>query len=224
MKMKMKTVSTVLAVVAVSAILSACSGAPVKEVKVEEPTFKVTDAAPGGREAWLDNPNYWAKKDGQDTEHFYYYVGDAQSANKRMACENANANAVDDVAKQVSTFVDSTLARASTDSTGNDSNGTSSISASQTETSGLSSQLSKALVSGVEKNKQYWEQRDYSQVSGAKSIFYCWVLEKVGKKQVDDLIARAQTIRFQQDPNLKAKVEGKTQDIEKQFDTYMQAH
>jgi hypothetical protein len=208
----------------ITAVMSACSGAPVREVKVEAPTFKVIDAAPGGREAWLDNPNYWAKKDGQDTANYYYYVGDAQSADKRLACEKANSDAMDDIAKQVSTFVDSSLARAQTDSTGNDTNGTSAISATQSETSALSSQLSKTLVSGVEKNKQYWEQRDYSQVSGAKSIFYCWVLEKVEKKQVSDLIARAQTIRFQQDPNLKAKVDGKLGDVEKQFDNYMQAH
>jgi hypothetical protein len=219
-----KVLSLGLTLASFSAILGACSGAPVREVKVEAPTFKVTDAAPGGREAWLDNPNYWAKKDGQDTDHFYFYVGDAQSADKRMSCENANANAMDDVAKQVSTFVDSTLARASTDSTGNDSNGASSISASQTETSRLSSQLSKTMVNGVEKTKQYWEQRDYSQVSGAKSIYYCWVLEKVSKKQVEDLVARAQSIRFQQDPNLKAKIEAKSIDIEKEFEKYMQAH
>jgi hypothetical protein len=219
-----KVLSLGLALASFSAILSACGSAPVREVKVEAPTFKVTDAAPGGREAWLDNPNYWAKKDGEDTDHFYYYVGDAQSADKRMSCENANANAMDDVAKQVSTFVDSTLARASTDSTGNDSNGTSSISASQTETSRLSSQLSKTMVNGVEKTKQYWEQRDYTQVSGAKSIYYCWVLEKVSKKQVEDLVARAQSIRFQQDPNLRAKIEAKSIDIEKEFEKYMQAH
>jgi hypothetical protein len=213
-----------MSVVTLTLVLSACGGAPVREVKVEAPTFKVLDAAPGGREAWLDNPNYWAKKDGQDVDNYYYYVGDAQSADKRMACEKGDADAMDDIAKQVSTFVDSTLARASTDSTGNDTNGTSAVSASQTETSALSSQLSKTLVNGVEKYKQYWEQRDYSQVSGARSIFYCWVLEKVGKKQVQDLVARAQAIRFQQDPDLKAKVEAKSTDIQKEFEKYMQAH
>ena len=214
---------TLLAISLVS-VLSACGGAPVREVKVEEPQFKVTDAAPGGREAWLDNPNFYAKKEGLDTDNFYYYVGDAQSADKRMACEKANADALDDVAKQVSTFVDSTLARAGADSTGSDTNGTSAVSSSQTETSRLSSQLSKALVSGVEKNKQYWEQRDFSQTGGAKSIFTCWVLEKVGKKQVQDLITRAQTIRFKEDPELKAKVEAKSTDIQKEFEKYMQAH
>jgi hypothetical protein len=212
-----------LITLSLSSVLYACGGAPVKEVTVEAPQFKVTDAAPGGREAWLDNPNFWAKKEGLDTEKFYYYVGESQGADKRMTCEKANADAIDDIAKQVSSFVDTTLARASTDSTGTDSSGVSSVSASQTETSKISSQLSKALVSGVEKNKQYWEQRDFSQSGGAKSIFYCWVLAKVSKKQVDDMITRAQTLRFKNDPALKAKVEGKIEDIKKEYNQYMDA-
>ncbi len=207
-----------------TSLLSACAGAPVQKVEVEAPQFKVTSAAPGGREAWLDNPNFYAKKEGLDTDKFYYYVGEAQSADKRMACEKANADAVDDIAKQVSSFVDTTIARASTDATGSDTSGIAAVSSSQTETSKLSSQLSKTLVSGVEKNKQYWEQRDFSQVGGAKSIFTCWVLAKVSKKQVDDLIVRAQTIRFKSNPDLKAKVEAKMVDIQKEYDKQMQAN
>jgi len=204
-------------------ILSACGGAPVREVEVEKPAFKVTDAAPGGREAWLDNPGFWAKKEGLDVEKFYYYTGDAQSADKRMACEKASADAMDDIAKQVGTFVNSAIARASSESTGADTGGSTAVSANQTETSKLSAQLSKTLVSGVEKNKQYWEQRDYSQGGGAKSIFHCWVLAKVEKKQVDSLILRAQTIRFKEDPELKAKTEAKLGDLQKEFDQYMKA-
>jgi hypothetical protein len=215
-----KIVMTMIA----TSLLSACAGAPVQKVEVEAPQFKVTSAAPGGREAWLDNPNFYAKKEGLDTEKFYYYVGEAQSADKRMACEKANADAVDDIAKQVSSFVDTTIARASTDATGSDTSGIAAVSSSQTETSKLSSQLSKTLVSGVEKNKQYWEQRDFSQVGGAKSIFTCWVLAKVSKKQVDDLIVRAQTIRFKSNPDLKAKVEAKMVDIQKEYDKQMQAN
>jgi hypothetical protein len=222
--MKMKTSIQIVMSVSVMAILAGCSGAPVQEVKVEAPQYKVTDAAPGGREAWLDNPNFYAKKEGLDTEKYFYYVGDAQSADKRMACEKANADAMDDIAKQVSTFVDSTLARAQADSTGNDTNGVTSVSSSQTETSRLSSQLSKALVNGVEKNKQYWEQRDYTAAGGAKSIFYCWTFSKVSKKQVDDLVIRAQSIRYKQDPELKSKVEGKVANIQQEFEKYMQAH
>jgi len=210
--------------IAASVVLSACSGAPVKEVKIEEPQFKVTDAAPGGREAWLDNPNFWADKEGENVKDFYYFTGDSQAADKRMACEKAHADAVDDIAKQVSTFVDTTIARASTDSTGNDSNGMTASSASQTETSKLSAQLTKALVTGVEKKKQYWEQRNYSEFGGAKSIYYCWVLAKVSKKKVDDLITRAETIRFKEDPKLKEKVEAKMVDIQKDFEKQMRAN
>ncbi|MBU6153425.1 MAG: hypothetical protein KGP28_03900 [Bdellovibrionales bacterium] len=204
-------------------LLNACGGAPVREVTIEAPRFKVTDAAPGGREAWLDSPNFYAKKEGLDVESYFFYTGDSQSADKRMACDKASADALDDIAKQVSTFVDSAIARATTDSTGSDSNGSSVVSASQTESSKLSSQLSKTLVSGVEKSKQYWEQRDYSETGGAKSVFYCWVLAKVSKKQVDDLILKAQNFRFKNDPSLRAKSEGKLQDIEKQFDRYMES-
>ena len=204
--------------------LSACSGAPVKQVKVEDAQYKVTDAAPGGQEAWLDNPNFWADKSGEDTKNFYYYTGDAQSADKRMACEKAGGDAMDDIARQVSSFVDTTLARASTDSTGNDTSGVTATSASQTETSRLSSQLSKALVTGVEKKKQYWEQRDYSQAGGAKSIYYCWVLSKVSKQKIQELVSRAQSIRLQEDPALKAKVDGKVDNIQTEFDQYMKAH
>jgi hypothetical protein len=207
-----------------SAVLSACGGAPVREVKVEAPQYIVTDAAPGGQEAWLDNPNFYAQKSGLDTTDSLYYTGDAQSADKRMACEKAQGDAMDDVARQVSTFVDTTLARAGTDSTGADSNGLSAVSASQTETSRLSSQLSKTLVTGTEKMKQYWEQRDYSKAGGAKSIYYCWVLVKVSKKKVADLVTRAETIRFQEDPTLKSKVDGKMIDIQKEFEKSQQAH
>ena len=206
------------------AVVTACGGAPVREVKVEAPQFKVTDAAPGGREAWLDNPNLWADKEGENTKDFYYYTGDAQSADKRMACEKAQADAIDDVSRQISSFVDTSLARAGSDSTGNDSNGTSAVSASQIETSKISSQLSKSLVTGLEKKKQYWEQRDYSEKGGAKSIYYCWVLTKISKKKVEDLVTRAETLRFTQDPNLKAKVEGKLGDVQKEFEKYQQAH
>ena len=78
-------VKFVLSAFVIPVVLAACGGAPVREVEIEKPQFKVTDAAPGGREAWLDSPNFYAKKEGLDTDNYYYYVGDAQSADKRMA-------------------------------------------------------------------------------------------------------------------------------------------
>ncbi len=196
----------VAASLVLTTVLSACGGAPVQKVEIEEPKFKVLDAAPGGREAWLDNPSLYAEKEGLDIKNNFYFTGEAKSADKRMACENAYADATDDLAKQVSAFVNTSIARASSDSTAQDSSGVSSVSASQTETARLSSQLSKVLVTGLNKKKQYWEQRDYSEVQGAKSIYHCWVLTEVSQKKVEQLILKAEQIRFKNDPNLKQKV------------------
>jgi hypothetical protein len=220
--MKMKTIyRSVLAGVAVAMI--GCGSAPVQKVEVEAPQFKVLDAAKGGREAWLDNPNFYAEKEGLNTKDFYFYTGEAQSANKRMACEKAQADTVDDISKQVSVFVDSAISRAQSDSTSDDTAGLTSASASSSETSKISSQLSKTVVGGIQKKKQYWEQRDYSQVGGAKSIYTCWVLVQVAKRDVEQMVLRARTLRFKDEPDLKNKVETKLNTIEKDFDSYIRA-
>lgn len=210
--------------IAVAVGLVACGGAPVQKVEIEKPQFTVTDAAPGGREAWLENPSLYADKEGLDTKEYMYYTGDAQSADKRMACEKAQADIVDDVSKEVSVFVDSSIARASTDSTTSDTVGSSASSVSSTETAKLSSQLSKTMVAGIQKYKQYWEQRNYSQVGGAKSIYYCWVLGKVEKKTIASMIERAKMFRYKEDPKLKEKVDNKLGDLQKEFEKYNQAH
>ena len=64
----------------------------------------------------------------------------------------------------------------------------------------------------------------FSRPARLQSNLVAVTLEKVEKKQVQDLITRAQTIRYQQDPTLKAKVDAKSQDLQKEFDQYMQAH
>src|SRR5689334_7331651 len=106
------------AVACISLAISACSSAPkVEKVEVEKPQFKVLEAAPGGRETWLDTPQQWAEASkGDAAEKHYYYVGEARSADKRMACEKARADVADDVGKQVVSFVDSSIARASSES------------------------------------------------------------------------------------------------------------
>jgi len=201
--------------------LAGCGGAPVQKVDIEKPQFKVLDAAPGGREAWLDNPNMYAEKTGWDIQNYYYYSGEAQSADQRMACEKAQSDTIDDISRQVSVFVDSSIARASSDSVSSDSAGLSAASATSTDTSQLSSQLSKGVVGGIEKKKQYWEQRDYSEAGGARSIYYCWILSKVAKKDVESMMLRARDLKFRASPDLKAKVEGKMNSIDQDFTDFV---
>jgi len=211
-------------ILGIAGIVSGCSGKPpIEEVEVEKPQFKVLEAASGGRETWLDFPQQWAEKSDKDTEKFYYYAGESKSADKRMACEKARANVIDDVGKQVVSFVDQSIARASTDSSNESTAGTSSDSSVSEETQKISSQITKTAVNNVRVDKQYWERRDYSEVGGAKSIYNCWVLAAVDKKEIQNMIARANTLRMK-DPDLKAKVGDKLKDLSKEYEEYQKQH
>ncbi len=223
------TLSALGPALALASVLAGCSSSPVQQVNVEPPQFKVIDAAPGGRETWLDNPEQYAMHPsdstlGLDPRNFYYYSAEGRSASKRMACEKAQANALDDVAKRVATFVDTSLVRAATESNTSDTSQVTAESQVSEQTTRISSQLSKALLSNVAQKKRYWEQRDYSQVGGARSIYYCWILTEVSKNDILNMVHKAATLRSQGDPDLKAKVDAKLQTIDKDYDNYQKQH
>ena len=208
--------------------LAACSHSPsVEKVEIEKPDFKVLAASPGGREMWLENPTDYAtemgEKKGFDTEKNYYYSGEGHSASQRLACEKAHANVVDDVSKNVAVFVDSAVVRASNESSSDSSNNVSSTGEVNTEVERVSSQLSKASLHGVMLKKKYWEKRDYSEAGGARSIFYCWVLAEVSKKDVESMVQRAKTLRLQ-DAELKKQVSDKLGNLSAEYDQYQKTH
>jgi hypothetical protein len=208
--------------------LAACSHTPkVEEVEVEKPEFKVSEAAPGGREMWLDNAHDYAQEMGEkrgfDTEKNYYYSGEGKSASKRLACEKAHADVVDDVSKKVAVFVDSSVARAANESTSESTSGATANGSVNEEVQRISSQLSKASLHGISLKKKYWEKRDYSQAGGAKSTYFCWVLAEVDKKDVESMVQRAKTLRLQ-DADLKKKVSDKLGNLASEYDEYQKTH
>ena len=209
--------------------MAACSSGPkVIDVEVQDAQFKVLEASPGGRETWLDNPHSFALETGDskgyDTDKFYYYTGEGHSAAKRTACEKAQANVTDDIARQVAVFVDSSIARASSESSVTTSAGINEDGEVSEEMEAITSQLAKASLHGVAQRKKYWEKRDYSEFGGAKSIHYCWVLHFVKKKSVEQLIRRASTLRLRGNQDLRAAVGDRLQKIDQQYDKYMMTH
>jgi hypothetical protein len=213
----------ILLVAGVAGAISACASKAVK-VEVAEPTFKVLEAAPGGRESWHDTPQIYAEENGMNVKDNFYYTGEARSADKRMACEKAQANVTDDVAKQVATFVDSTISRASSESTQTDTSMGQSNSAVGEETIKTSNQLAKASISNVALKKQYWELRDYSETGGPKNIHVCWVLVEIARKDIDKLVAKATTFRAEQNPELKKLVGQNMADMQKKYDEFHRTH
>lgn len=203
-------------------MITGCSGSAVK-VNVESPDFKVMEAAPGGRESWLDTPQQYADEKGMDNK-MYYYVGESRSADKRMACEKAHANSMDDVAKQVATFVDTTFTKAASESAQSDSQSPSGDSRVSEETQKISSQLSKVQLSSISVKKQYWERRNYSESGGAKNINLCWVLVAASKQDISNLISRATQLKVAENAELKAKVEESASKIDEKYEQWQKSH
>lgn len=209
--------------------VAACSSTPrVESVDVEKPEFKVLEAAPGGREMWLENAydyaNEMGAKKGFDTEKNYYYSGEGKSASKRLSCEKAHANVIDDVSKNVAVFVDSAVARASNESTSDSASGVNGTGEVNEEVQRVSSQLSKASLHGVTLKKRYWEKRDYSQAGGARSTYYCWVLAEIEKKDIESMVLRAKTLRLRSDADLKKRVADKLDNLPSEYDEYQNKH
>ncbi|MBI4404057.1 MAG: hypothetical protein HY537_07850 [Deltaproteobacteria bacterium] len=222
----MRIVINLIVVLVCMAWLSGCSSHPelkTQQVDVEKPQFKVREAAPGGREGWLDHPQLFAEEKGLDKE-LYYYAGEGKSADKRLACEKAHANISDDIARQVALFVDTSVARATSESQSSDTAGITANSVVSEETQRISSQLAKTSISNISSKRQYWENRDYSEAGGARSLYFCWILGAVAKKDVNSMVVRANTLRLQQSPELKEKVEGKLQNLAADYEKYQQTH
>lgn len=223
----MKIIASVLAVTAI--IVTGCSSAPKpQEVKVEKPDFKVKEAASGGREGWMDNPQTWAEemKDEKrfDTQNFYFYSGEGNSASKDLSCDKAQASMKDTIAKQVATFVDTAISKAASESSSSSTSNSGQSSDVNEEVERISTQLSKAMVSGVEMKKKYWERRDYSENGGPANIYYCWILGAAGKQDIKNLISKANSIKLNANPELKEKVENKLANIGDEYDKYMKTH
>lgn len=217
-----------IAILAAVALAGCSSGPAVKEVKVEKEQYKVLEAAPGGQEMWLDDAYGFAEKSGDDkgydVKKFFYYSGEGKSASKKLACDKAHSDVIDDVSRGVAVFVDSAVARASTESTSDSTSGTTATSEVNEEVEKISSQLSKASLNGVSLKKKYWEKRDYSEAGGAKSIYHCWVLAELDKKDVESMIQRAKTLRLRSDSDLKKKVADKLENLDDQYENYMRQH
>ena len=204
--------------------MAGCSSSGTQKVKVEEPEFKVKEAAPGGRETWHDTPQAYADDKGWNIKEFYYYSAEGRSADKRMSCEKAQANLLDDISKQVATFVDTSIARATSESTQADTVQSTGQSQSSEETQRISSQLSRSMLGNIEIKKQYWELRDYSQGGGARSMYFCWVLGSAKKQDVNNMALKAATMKLQQSGEEKKEVEAKLGNIGAEYEKFQKTH
>jgi hypothetical protein len=153
--------------------------------------YEVIDASSRYRPTWIEDANYWAKKEEMDTKNLQFYSFETSPrADRELACDMAKANVKADIAAQIQTKIEKNLDTSREDGQTALSDGgfvRSYISRS------LKDKMAQDLV-GVKIEKTYWEKRSFSTKLGATKdyvSFSCAVLANVQKRNIELAIDRA---------------------------------
>lgn len=219
----MKSVHLVLAALLVVAV-GCSSKRKVKEVDNTETIkrdFEVRDASSNFRPAWIEDAEVWAEQEEKDKDSRWFAFETEAKVNREIACNLAKANARADVAAEITTFIQKTLA-ASTE-------GAAAIDPANPKTQPMRDYVSntlaervQSLVHGAAVTKTYWEKRQFMKDKGAKKDhigFTCAVLVKMNKKILKEAILKAseEVVGKADDPEVKENVKKALDKIDEDF-------
>jgi hypothetical protein len=208
-----------------SLVVACSSKKTVKDIDNSETIkrdFEVRDASSMTRPGWIEDPEVWTAQENMNTDKYRYFSFETEpKVNREIACNLAKANVRADIAGEITTFIQKTLA-ASTE-------GQAAIDANNPKTQAMREYVSntlaekvQSLVHGAAVIKTYWEKRNYMQKLGAKKDyvgFTCATLVRMETdrlkaaidKASEDLVERAD------DQDTKANVKKALENIDEEF-------
>lgn len=214
-----------LCLVGVLAVAVGCSSKrKVKEVDNTETIkkdYEVRDASSNFRPAWIEDVESWAQQEEKDDKWRWFAFETEPKVNREIACNLAKANARADVAAEITTFIQKTLA-ASTE-------GSAAIDPSNPRTQPMRDYVSntlaervQSLVHGAAVTKTYWEKRQFIQKLGAKKDylgFTCAVLVRMDSKILKAAVAKAaeEVVKKADDPEVKENVKKALEKVDEDF-------
>jgi hypothetical protein len=207
-------------------VLTAC-GSKEKKIKDQEhedlkKSYQVTDSSSDLRPGWIEDAELWAKQRNLDTETFRYFSHETvPNVDRAIACSMAKAKVKSDIAGEITTFIEESLAQYKEGGTELDLNNPQLAPMKEFVEQSLA-QKTMALIHGAAIDKQYWEERKYQEDMGAAKdfrAFTCAVLVKMNGQDLQKLVKRASDFVVQQatDPEVKAKVEKALEKVDQNF-------
>jgi hypothetical protein len=184
--------------------------------------FEVKESSTNGiRPGWIEDAEIWTAQENMDVTKFRYFSFETEpKVNREIACNLAKANVRSDIAAEITTFIQKSLA-ASTE-------GQSAIDANNPKTQPLRDYVSntlaekvQSLVHGASVIKTYWEKRSYQQKMGAKKDyigFTCAALIRMETARLKTAIDKAsEDLVEKADPELKENVKKALEKIDEDF-------
>lgn len=218
-------------ILSLAALFTACGSSKKEERSLEEREheeiqrdYVVVDASSNYRPGWVEDAELWANEtEGHDTKANRYFSFETDPKTSRTAaCKLAKSQVNLNIAGEISTFIDRTLATTL--------EGDASIDPNNPQVKDLQQYMEESLVekvvseiNGAATIKLYWEKRQYKEDLGAKKdyqAFVCSVLVRMNAKNLAEAVTKAGTlVANRASGDLKARVQEALKNADEKFET-----
>jgi hypothetical protein len=184
--------------------------------------FEVRDASSTTRPGWIEDATVWVEQENMDTAKYRYFSFETEpKVNREIACNLAKANVRADIASEITTFIQKSLAASEEGAPAIDANNPKTLPMREFVSNTLAERV-QSMIHGAAVIKTYWEKRNYLQKMGAKKDhvgFTCATLVRMEnarlkaaiEKASEDIVAKAD------DAETKANVKKALENIDEDF-------
>lgn len=183
--------------------------------------YEVRDASSTVRPGWIEDAEIWTAQENMDTKKFRYFSFETEpKVSREIACNLAKANVRADIASEITTFIQKSLAASQEGAPAIDPNNPKTQPMREYVSNTLAEKV-QSLIHGAAVIKTYWEKRNYLQKMGAKKDyvgFTCATLVRMEEGRLKAAIDKAsEDLVEKADPELKENVKKALQNLDEDF-------
>jgi hypothetical protein len=184
--------------------------------------FEVRDASSTVRPGWVEDAEVWTEQEKMDNGKYRYFSFETEpKVNREIACNLAKANVRSEIAAEITTFIQKSLAASEEGQAAIDANNPKTQPLREFVSNTLAEKV-QSLVHGSAVIKTYWEKRQYLQKMGAKKDyigFTCATLVQMERSRLKAAIEKAseEVVRKADDPEVKENVKKALETIDEDF-------
>jgi hypothetical protein len=209
-------------------LAAACGSKPKRTVKDVDNTptiskdYQVKDASSNTRPGWIEDAETWANQERMDVKKYRYFSFETEpKVNREIACNLARANARADIAGEITTFIQKSLATSTEGSAAIDPNNPRTQPMREFVENTLAERV-QSLITGAAVVQTYWEKRSYQQKLGAKQDYFGFTCATLVRMESDRLRAAVDKasedlVRKADDPDTKENVKKAMEQIKEDF-------
>jgi len=184
--------------------------------------YEVRDASSVLRPGWIEDAEIWVEQEKMDTQKYRYFAFETEpKVSREIACNLAKANTRADIASEITTFIQKSIAQSEEGKSNVDQNNPKLEPMREFVQNNLAERV-QSLVHGAAPIKTYWEKRQYLKKLGAKKDFVaytCASLVRIDSERLKAAIEKAseEVVKKVEDTELKNNVKKTLENLDESF-------